>query len=147
MVWDLSVAEGSWRSAESSSWLVYLVKEDPKTMCTFCFRSSLIRLALQGPLRCCLLRKTVPPVTHKFPISLVSHKNSLSSRVIFSTFFPLSHPRRHCHVFSVLRIKADDTNARTSAHAYNVNRWLNTLQKCWTLPLSWFKWGNLSITE
>ena len=36
--------------------------------------SSLTRSALRGPRRCCLLRKTVPLVPHKFPISLVSHQ-------------------------------------------------------------------------
>ena len=61
-----------------------------------------------------------------FPISLV----------IFSTFFLLSHPRRHCHVFGLLQIKAHGTNARISAHAHNVNRWLNTLHPLGPLKLN-----------
>ena len=110
MVWDLSVAEGSWRSSESSSWLGYLVKEDPSTMCTFCFLFSLITLALEGPLRCCLLRKTAPPVAHKFPISLVSHKNSLSSR--YQSYF------------------------RRFSYYPNQSRWYKRAHKCACLTMS-----------
>lgn len=54
--------------------MIYLAKEHLLTMFTFCFLSSLTRSALRGPRRCCLLRKTVPLVPHKFPISLVSHQ-------------------------------------------------------------------------
>ena len=38
------------------------------------------KVGLGGPHRCCLLRKTVLHVPHKFPISLVSPQNFLSSR-------------------------------------------------------------------
>ena len=55
----------------------------------FCFRSSLTRLALRGLHRCCLLRKTVPLVPHKFPISLVSHQLFSHSSRAFSRFFHL----------------------------------------------------------
>ena len=54
--------------------MIYLAKEHLLTMFTVCFLSSLTRSALRGPRRCCLLRKTVPLVPHKFPISLVSHQ-------------------------------------------------------------------------
>jgi len=78
--------------------VIYLVKERPLTMGTYCFRSSLIRLALRGPRRCCLLRKTVSLVPHKFPISLVSRQILYlpDSNHIVNIFL---HPRRHCHGF------------------------------------------------
>jgi len=82
-----SVAEGSWWSLGSSLWLVYLVKESPSTKCMFCWRPSLTRLALGGPHWFCLLRKTVLHVPHKFLISRVSSKFSISPIAgIFSTF-------------------------------------------------------------
>ena len=85
--------------------MIYPVKEHPLTMCPFCFRSRLTRLALRGPRRCCLLRKTVPLVPHKFPISLVSHQILYlpdSNHIV--NIFPTSSSPRSCIRF--IRIKS-----------------------------------------
>ena len=122
MVWDLSVAEGSWRSYESSSWLGYLVKEDPSTMCTFCFRFSLIRLALEGPLRSCLLRKTVPPVHINFPFLLC---------LIKILFLPDIN-----HIFDVFpTIPSSSPLSRIRCIA-NQSRWYKRAHKCACLTMS-----------
>ena len=85
--------------------MIYPVKEHPLTMCTFCFRSRLTKLALRGPRRCCLLRKTVPLVPLKFPISLVSHQIlylPYSNHVV--NIFPTSSSPLSCIRF--IRIKS-----------------------------------------
>ena len=84
--------------------MIYPVKEHPLTMCTFCFRSRLTRLALRGR-RCCLLRKTVQLVPHKFPIFLVSHQIlylPYSNHIV--NIFPTSSSPLSCIRF--IRIKS-----------------------------------------
>ena len=85
--------------------MIYLAKEHPLTMFTFCFSSSLTRLALRGPRRCCLLRKTVPLVPQKFPISLVAHQIFYppdSNHIV--NIFPTSSSSLSCIRF--IRIKS-----------------------------------------
>ena len=93
-----------------------MVSEDLSTRRTFCRRSSSTRLSLCGRHLCCLLRKTVPHVPHRFPISLVFHQNSLSSRS-WSYF---------------QRVSTNSCSSPLSCIRFNANQstWIQDTHKC-----------------
>ena len=97
------------------SWF-FLVSEDLSTRRTFCRRSSSTKLALCDRHLCCLLRKTVPHVPHRFPISLVFHQKSLSSRS-WSYF---------------RRVSTNASSSPLSCIRFNANQrtWIQDTHKC-----------------